>query len=68
MSRRSTPKTSYQKLHADSGYLSGLVDKARRSDEAAAKRLFSSSSGRSRLDVPISLLVRKAHCETGNSS
>jgi hypothetical protein len=45
MHRRKTPKISYQKMDVDSGYLSDLVETARRSDEAAAKLLLSSSPG-----------------------
>jgi hypothetical protein len=51
-----TPKVSYKKVDADSGYLSDLVDRSRKSDEAAAKLLVSScSSDRSRLDIPTDL-------------
>jgi hypothetical protein len=54
MHRRKMPKASYQKVDADSGYLSDLVDTARKSDEAAAKTLLSSSASvRSRSEISI---------------
>jgi hypothetical protein len=56
MHRRKTPKASYKKVDVDSGYLSDLVDRSRKSDEAAAKLPVSScSSGRSRSDIPTDL-------------
>jgi hypothetical protein len=57
MSRCSTPKVSYQRLDTDSGYLSDLVDAARKSDEVAGKLLLSSSDDRSRLDFSTGLRI-----------
>jgi hypothetical protein len=68
MSRRSTPKISYQRLATDSGYLSDLVDAARRNDEAAGKLLLSSSDVRSRLDFSTGLRVYEAHYKIENLS
>jgi hypothetical protein len=39
-------KVSYENVAADSGYLSDLVDTARKNDEAADAMLWSSTSGR----------------------
>ncbi|KAF2024027.1 hypothetical protein EK21DRAFT_118175 [Setomelanomma holmii] len=47
MARRNAPRTTYEKIDVDSGYLSDLVAESRRTDEAAAD-LFNSSSCRKR--------------------
>jgi hypothetical protein len=47
MSCDTTSRISYENVAADSGYLSDLVDTARKNDEAAAAMLSSSPSGRS---------------------
>lgn len=47
MARNTTSKTYYEKFAADSGYLSDLVETARKNDEVAAAMLSSSTSGRS---------------------
>jgi hypothetical protein len=46
MSGDTTSKISYENVAADSGYLSDLVETARKIDEAAAAMLSSSTSGR----------------------